>query len=181
MWNYRVVRKRNKWIDPEDQQESVSYAYAIHEAFYDDNGHVGAITEDPVEPFGENMEELRHSWLMMAEAFGQPILDYDTIPELGYDRKEDPLGSVVDKRLTELGASGAEQPCISWREVKRELEEKWGPFDRDGHREEVEHERLQKERIHHERFISAPTLKELIDRMYSDYNERTGRDEIENP
>jgi len=57
------------------------------------------ITQDPVEPFGENIEELRHAWVMMAEAFGQPILDYDNIPEPGYDRKADPVGSVVEERL----------------------------------------------------------------------------------
>ena len=67
MWNYRVIRKRNVYIDPTDQKERVSYTYAIHEAYYDKNGHVGAITQDPVEPFGENIEELRHSWVMMAE------------------------------------------------------------------------------------------------------------------
>ena len=92
MWNYRVVRKRNGSIDPTDQKERVDYTYAIHEAYNDKNGYVGAITQDPVEPFGENMEELRHSWVMMAEAFGQPILDYDNIPGPGYERKADPAG-----------------------------------------------------------------------------------------
>ncbi len=80
----------------------MNYTYAIHEAYYDKNGHVGAITKDPVEPFGENIEELRHSWVMMAEAFGQPILDYDNIPEPGYERKEDPIGSELDERLKEF-------------------------------------------------------------------------------
>jgi hypothetical protein len=46
----------------------VDYTYAMHEAYYDKSGHVGAITQDPAEPFGENIEELRHSWVMMAEA-----------------------------------------------------------------------------------------------------------------
>ena len=81
MWNYRVVRRRSTWVDSESKKETVGYSYAIHEAFYDKNGHVGAITQDPVEPFGDNIEELRHAWMMMAEAFGQPILDYDSIPE----------------------------------------------------------------------------------------------------
>lgn len=74
MLNYRVVRKRINWIDPVDEKERAEYSYAIHEAYYDKNGFVGAITQDPVEPFGDNIEELRHSWVMMAEAFGQPML-----------------------------------------------------------------------------------------------------------
>ncbi|MFH1951206.1 MAG: hypothetical protein ABIL06_06300 [Pseudomonadota bacterium] len=73
MWNYRVVRKKNTYIDPINRKERVDYTYAIHEAYYDENGHVGAITQDPVKPFGENMEEVRHSWVMMAEAFGQAV------------------------------------------------------------------------------------------------------------
>ncbi|MDZ7700241.1 MAG: hypothetical protein U5R49_26040 [Deltaproteobacteria bacterium] len=36
----------------------MDYTYAIHEAFYDKNGHVGSITQDPIEPFGENIEKL---------------------------------------------------------------------------------------------------------------------------
>ena len=61
MWNYRVVRKKNKYIDPTNKKERIDYTYAIHEAYYDEKGHVGAITQEPVEPFGENIEELRHS------------------------------------------------------------------------------------------------------------------------
>jgi hypothetical protein len=52
MWNYRVVRKKNANADAIDQKERVRHTYAIHEAYYDKNGHVGAITQDPVEPFG---------------------------------------------------------------------------------------------------------------------------------
>lgn len=59
MWNYRVVRKKNAYIDPTSKKEEIGYTYAIHEAFYDGSGHVGAITQDPVEPFGENVEEHR--------------------------------------------------------------------------------------------------------------------------
>lgn len=51
MWNYRVVRKKNTWIDPEDKKERVNYTYAIHEAYYDKKGYVGSITQEPVEPF----------------------------------------------------------------------------------------------------------------------------------
>ena len=63
-WNFRVVRKKKVYkvyIDPTNKKERVDYTYTIHEAYYDKNGHVGAITQEPVEPFGENIEELRHS------------------------------------------------------------------------------------------------------------------------
>ena len=182
MWNYRVVRKRNVYTDPTDKKERVDYTYAIHEAYYDKNGHVGVITQDPVDPFGENIEELRHSWIMMAEAFGQPILDYDNIPEPGYERKEDPMGSVLDERLRELEASN--KTGVPWEDVKRELEEKWGPFDHEEYKKRIEEERVEKERIHSEAFIGTSTLEELIKKMYSyysDYKEGIKRDRTENP
>jgi hypothetical protein len=179
MWNYRVVRKKKIYIDPTDKKERVDYTYTIHEAYYDKNGHVGAITQDPVEPFGENIEELRHSWVMMAEAFGQPILDYDNIPEPEYDRKEDRIGSVLDERLKEFESSN--KKGIPWEHIKRELEEKWGPFDEEGYKKQVEQERVDKERIHREAFIDTPTLKQLIKKMYSDYQEYIQRHRAENP
>lgn len=169
MWNYRVVRKRNVYIDPTDKKERVDYTYAIHEAFYDKSEHVGSITQDPVEPFGENIEELRHSWVMMAEAFGKPILDYDNIPEPGYERKEDSIVSVLDERLKKVEAGNTKG--IPWEHVKRKLEEKWGPFDEEAYRKQLEEERIEKERIHSEAFIGTPTLYELIKKIHSDYRE----------
>ena len=179
MWNYRVVGKKNIYIDPTNKKERVDYTYAIHEAYYDKNGHVGAITQEPVEPFGENVEELRHTWVMMAEAFGQPVLDYSNIPEPGYDGKKDPIGSELDERLKEIEAGN--KKGIPWKHVKRELEKKWGPFDEEEYRKQVEEERLEKERIHSEAFIGTPTLKKLIKKMYSDYQEYIQRDRAENP
>src|SRR3972149_8456632 len=126
MWNYRVVRKKNANADAIDQKERVRYTYAIHEAYYDKNGHVGAITQGPVEPFGENIEELRHAWVMMAEAFGLPILDFDTIPESGYERKEDPIAYMVEERLKEMEAGDIKG--IPWEHVRRDLEGRNWPF-----------------------------------------------------
>ena len=83
MWNYRVVRKKHVNIKPDDNAEEISYTYGIHEAYYE-KGYVYLITEKPESPFGEDIEELRHNWVMMAEAFAKPILDYDEIPEPGY-------------------------------------------------------------------------------------------------
>ena len=179
MWNYRVVRKKHICVDSTDKKERVDCTYAIHEAYYDKEGHVGAITNDPVGPLGENIEELRHSWVMMAEAFGQPILDYDDIPEPGYERKEDPMGSALDERLKEVETGSTKLiPC---EHVKRDLEEKCGPFDEEGYRNRVEKERVEKERIHGEAFVGTPTIEELINKIYSDYREYIQRDRTENP
>jgi len=178
MWNYRVVRRKNIFIDPTNKREGVDHTYAIHEAYYDENGRVGAITQEPVEPFGENVEELRHSWVMMAEAFGLPVLDYSNIPEPGYDRKKDTIGSVLDERPNEIETG--DKKGIPSEHVKRELEKKLGPFDEDEYRKQVDEERLEKERIHSAAFIGTPTLKELIKKMYSDYQEYIQYDRAEN-
>jgi hypothetical protein len=176
MWNYRVVRKRNTWIDPEDKKERGGYSYAIHEAYYDTNARVGAITQGPVEPFGENMEELRHAWVMMAEAFGQPILDYDNIPEHGYDNKEDPQGSVPNERFGEGGPRE-----VPLEDLEKEMEAKCGPFDREEYTRRAEEDRVEKEEVHGESFVGTASLKELIEKIYSDYMESVEKDKDENP
>jgi hypothetical protein len=174
MWNYRVVRKKNASIDPTNKKERVDYTYAIHEAYYDENGHVGAITQEPVEPFGDTVEELRHSWVMMAEAFGQPVLDYNTIPEPGYDSKKDPIGSILDERPREFKSGKKEG--VPWKNVKRRLEKKWDQFDEEEYRKQAEEERVEKERIHSEIFVGTSTLKKLIKKMYADYQEHIHRE-----
>jgi hypothetical protein len=177
MWNYRVVRKRN--VSPDTKDERVNYTYAIHEAYYDDNGYVGAITQDPIEPFGEDIEELRHVWVMMAEAFGLPILDFENIPEPGYERKKDLMASVLDKRIKEMETGEAEG--IPFEQVKRDLEEKFGLFDDKEYENQIETERVKKEKIHSEAFVGKISLEELIKKIYADYREYTEQDRTENP
>jgi hypothetical protein len=167
MWNYRVVRRRYVNPDTEDRNERVSYTYAIHEAYYDNNGHVGAITHDSVEPFGENIEELRHAWVMMAEAFGQPILDFEAITEPGYERKGDPVACVLDKRIKEMETG--EVKGIPFEQVKKDLERKFGPFDEEEYDNQVEAERVEKEKIHRNTFIGTAPLEKLIQKIYTDY------------
>jgi hypothetical protein len=175
MWNYRVVRKR--YVNPDT--ERVSYTYAIHEAYYNNNGHVGSITQNPVEPFGENVEELRHSWIMMAEAFGQPLLDFDRIPESGYESQENPMASTLDKRIKEFG--NGELKGIPFEQVMKEFEEKFGPFDEKEYEKLIETERLEKEKIHIEVFVATTPLEKLVLKIYTDYMECLERDQIENP
>ncbi|MCF8039092.1 MAG: addiction module protein [Desulfohalobiaceae bacterium] len=178
MWNYRIVRKKHLSVDSANKKEKVYYTYAIHEAYYDSSGYVGAITQDPIEPFGENVEELRHSWVMMAEAFGMPILDFDDIPEIGYERYEDPVASVLDERIKEMDSGDAKG--IPWEQVKRDMEEKFGPFNEEEYQKQVEEERVEKEKIHSETFVGTPTSEGLINIICSDYREFIKRDRTEN-
>lgn len=179
MWNYRVVRKKTVYQDSSSKKERINYTYAIHEAYYDKNGFAGAITTDPVEPFGETIEELRHSWVMMAEAFGKSILDYDKIPEPGYERREDPVASELDKRVKDFESDKTKG--IPWEQVKKDLEEKFGPFDQDAYEKQIEDERLEKERYHSKAFIGIPAFEDLIKKIYTDYREYIKRDVAENP
>ena len=57
--------------------------YGIHEAYYDENGKVFAITEESTGPSGNTLEELKQSLEWMEKSLEHPILDYDKIPEEG--------------------------------------------------------------------------------------------------
>ncbi len=177
MWNYRVIRKKNIYHDSLSKKERIDYMYAIHEAYYDKNGFVGAITQDPIEPFGENIEELRHSWVIMAEAFTKPILDYEKIPEPGYERKEDPIGSELDKRVKDF--ESGKTKGIPWEQVKKDLEAKWGHLDEEAYRKQVEAERIEKEQHHNEAFIGISKFEDLIQKIYTDYRDYIKRDVAE--
>jgi CRISPR/Cas system-associated endonuclease/helicase Cas3 len=179
MWNYRVVRKKTVCKDSSSKKDRIDYTYAIHEAYYDKNGFAGAITRDPIEPFGETIQELRHSWVMMAEAFGKPILDYEMIPEPGYSREDDPLGLEFEKREKEF--ESGEVKGIPWEQVKKEIEEKWGPVDEDVYRKQVEEERIEKEQAHNDTFVSKSEFEDLFMKLFKDYREYIKQDLAENP
>ena len=164
MWNYRVVLRKHHWQNPRTQEVHVSYSYEIHEAYYDDSGHVGMITQDAISPYGETIEELRHAWVMMAEAFGQPILDDENIPEPGYD-------GVYERRADE-----ARKELITGRE----MENIWESGDSEDLSEfyaEQETERIQREQQHEKEFVGIYPLKSLIDRIYEDYVACRDRDQ----
>ena len=82
---------------------------------------------------------------MMAEAFGKPILNYDDIPEPGYNRKEDPDALILD--------------------------EKFGPFNEEEYYKETERKRKEKEKIHNDSFVGVPTLEALVKKLSQDYKE----------
>ena len=74
-WNYRRARKIHKGGFKDD------VSYFIVEAYYTD-GKVDMITEKEMAPWGENEAELLDDFEAMAEAFGKPVLDYDTREEI---------------------------------------------------------------------------------------------------
>ena len=61
------------------------------------------------------------------------------------------------------------------------MQEKYGPFEEEEHKKQVEEERIEKEKIHGEVFIGTSTLEELIDKIHADYRDYVKRDRIENP
>jgi len=147
MWNYRVVRRKHDEPDPHTQQEPSTYSYGIHEAYYDQSGHVGMITQNAVEPSGETIEELRHAWIMMAEAFGQPILEYENIPEPGYDGMYETLANKAEEeQLAEEETDDAEWASMT-------------PKALSGYHAEQENERVLCERQHHQKFVGKRPLK----------------------
>lgn len=157
MWNYRVVRKKHTWRHPDAREEQSSYSYGIHEAYYDQHGKVGMITEEAVGPYGETIEELRYAWVMMAEAFGQPILDDEQIPESGYDPQHDDALGMFCERET----AAAEEIESVFQERSDE--------ERKSYEAEQEQQRQRAEATHQRHFIGTPTLQELVERLYADY------------
>jgi hypothetical protein len=92
-WNYRIARKRNERIYKD--KVKVHYDYFIVEAYYDSNGKVGMISQDPTSFYGENVEQLADGYDKCKAAFYAPILDYDNIPEPGYQESADPFNAAL--------------------------------------------------------------------------------------
>ena len=72
MWNYRVIKKKLE----EPRHEETFY---IHEVYYNKNKEIVAMSEEPMYPFGETVDELMSDLNHMMKAFTREILDYGTI------------------------------------------------------------------------------------------------------
>ena len=75
-WNYRVVKRYQDVVGGRGSKE---YFYSIHEVFYNSNGDIVSISEEPAGPENESFEELRGEVTRMLDAMGKPVLDYDQI------------------------------------------------------------------------------------------------------
>ncbi len=79
-WNHRIVRRK----DPDG-----TLTFAVHEAYYDSEGRIYAITADSVAPMGDTPMELYQEFMTMKMMVMKDkdrsarILDYDAIPEPG--------------------------------------------------------------------------------------------------
>lgn len=142
-WNYRIARKRNERIYKD--KVNVYYDYFLVEAYYDKNGKVGMISMDPTSIYGENIEQLADGFDKAKGAFYAPILDYDNIPEPGYQESEDPFNSALKsgdflKKLEEDIAAEDDVDEFSPPDV---TEKEMADYDK-----EVEDERVEKETLY---------------------------------
>jgi hypothetical protein len=64
-WNYRVVESKG--------------VFQIHEVYYNDKGEITAMSEDPIAPAGETVEELKNSLKYYRQAVKRPILKREEI------------------------------------------------------------------------------------------------------
>lgn len=149
-WNYRIVRKKTAWT-AEDGTVREHISYGIHEAFYDDTGKVSMITENPIDLSCESLSGLQSTWNMPLEAFGQPILDFDKIPEEGYDPETDPIA----RGLQDI----EEGNFVEMEDLEEDLG--FGDFDLEAYEKE-EAERMKLEEIDHEQNFIGKSRAELL-------------------
>jgi hypothetical protein len=69
-WNHRVIKKTYKY-----DGEEASYGYEIHEVYYDKDGRIDGWTEQPVNPYGETVEELHTDLAYFLNALDKPVLE----------------------------------------------------------------------------------------------------------
>lgn len=74
-WNYRIMKRT---INGET-------GYTLHEVYYNDAGEIEGYTEDPIAPFGTDIEDLRINIWQMRQAFDKPVLEYEKLGE-NFDR-----------------------------------------------------------------------------------------------
>lgn len=74
-WNYRVFREKNG-------------DYVIREVFYGEDGAIIGCTTNPVEPFGQTVEELRKSLIDFQEALTHPVLTTADVPQQTMSRQK---------------------------------------------------------------------------------------------
>ena len=83
-WNHRIVQKE---IRVKGKVEETYYE--VHEAHYNSNGELCAITEGAVPPVGETVEELEEELQRMIAACKKPILIDGQIEFATWDSDED--------------------------------------------------------------------------------------------
>ena len=79
-WNYRIVKGVSK--------ESGKEFFVIKEVDYDALGGIASISEDPVYPLGDTLNDLQRDFKLMQRAFKKKMIDEQNVeyglPEGGY-------------------------------------------------------------------------------------------------
>ena len=76
-WNHRVVRRTYHNTHMDD-----SILYEIHEVYYDSDGTIGSITQEPISIMEESVNDLRKTVERLTKCLESPIIDYDTLQEI---------------------------------------------------------------------------------------------------
>lgn len=76
-WNYRVIKRTQTF------KNKTYVSYAIHEVHYKDSKPV-MISSNSIEPYGEDLTELKKSFEYMNEAFNKPVINYEDIAGCRY-------------------------------------------------------------------------------------------------
>lgn len=80
-WNHRVVRRTYPNTHMDD-----SILYEIHEVYYNSDGSINGITEEPIKIREETVDDLRKTVERLTKCLESPIIDYDTLQEIQQDR-----------------------------------------------------------------------------------------------
>jgi hypothetical protein len=59
-----------------------SMLYEIYEVYYDKDGKINGLTEEPIRIREESMDDLRKTMERLTKCLEQPIIDYDTLQEI---------------------------------------------------------------------------------------------------
>lgn len=71
-WNYRVIFNKD--------------VFQIHEVYYNEAGEITAISQDPIAPVGETLEELQGDLEYYLHALKRPVLKMDEIVFVPMDK-----------------------------------------------------------------------------------------------
>lgn len=76
-WNHRIVRRIYPNVHMDD-----SILYEVHEVYYDEEGKIDSITQEPINIMEETVDDLRKTVERLTKCLEQPIIDYDTLQEI---------------------------------------------------------------------------------------------------
>lgn len=76
-WNYRVVKRTEKskfFAEP-------VISYGIHEVYYDENGKINGVTEEPIRISGDDHLELYDTVDRIVKCLNKKTVVYETLEE----------------------------------------------------------------------------------------------------